>query len=142
MYVRSENTLYKTEQDLQARLLSLVPISLQNQFATIHKSRIPDQNQRGRMFEASLRDLSEWWYSQYFEVQDNGHIRSLTYDNVRDRIRKAGYANDIEPPQDQYAPPTSLFSEEALQDILEDDGAEKFRAVADDVKIMCVGVTF
>lgn len=27
-------------------------------------------------------------------------------------------------------------------DILEDDGAEKFRAVADDVKIMCVGVTF
>ncbi|KAJ7143579.1 hypothetical protein C8R43DRAFT_569152 [Mycena crocata] len=43
---------------LQARLLSLTPLSLQTAFGAIHKSRIPEQHQRGRMFETAMGKLT------------------------------------------------------------------------------------
>ena len=53
---------------VQARLLSLTPLPIQNSLAMIHPTRIPDKNKRGRMFEAAIERLAEWWYSSFFEV--------------------------------------------------------------------------
>jgi xeroderma pigmentosum group C-complementing protein len=75
----------------QARLLSLTPLPIQNSLAMIHPSRIPDKNKRGRTFEAAIERLAEWWYSSFFEVLYGGHIRSLTYEWVRERMRRKGW---------------------------------------------------
>ncbi|KAF9465269.1 hypothetical protein BDZ94DRAFT_1160286 [Collybia nuda] len=75
---------------LHARLLSLTPLALQTAFATIHKSRIPDQNQRGRLFEAAVTNLTEWWSSTFFEVTFDGHIRNKTYDMVQSKLAARG----------------------------------------------------
>ena len=73
----------------QARLLSLTPLSLQNAFAMIHKSRIPDRHQRGRSFQSAIEDLTEWWSSSFFSVEPVGHIRNRTYDDVRRMLTKS-----------------------------------------------------
>lgn len=78
------------DQLLHARLLSLTPLYLQNGFALIHKSRIPDQNQRGRMFEAAVRNLAEWWANTFFDVALEGHIRNRTYNDVQSRLIAEG----------------------------------------------------
>ncbi|KAF8895586.1 hypothetical protein BD779DRAFT_1500353 [Infundibulicybe gibba] len=62
---------------LHARLLSLTPLPLQTAFGMIHKSRIPDPNQRGRMFEAAVTRL--------------GHLRNRTFDEVQNSLSKHGY---------------------------------------------------
>ncbi|RDB14699.1 DNA repair protein rhp41 [Hypsizygus marmoreus] len=77
---------------LHARLLSLTPISLQNAFGMIHKSRVPDQNQRGRLFEAAITQLAEWW-SSFFEVTYEGHIRNRTYESVQTKLAKLGLSS-------------------------------------------------
>ena len=59
---------------------------LQNAFAMIHKSRVPDQNQRGRMFENAIRGLAEWWANSFFDVLPEGHIRNRTYNDVQSRL--------------------------------------------------------
>lgn len=61
--------------------MSLTPLSLQNAFAMIHKSRVPDANKRGRLFEAAITRLAEWW-AEFFEVLPEGHLRSRTFDEV------------------------------------------------------------
>lgn len=75
---------------LQARLLSLTPLSLQNAFGMIHKSRMPDPNQRGRAFETAMSNLVEWWSKSYFEVTPYGHIKNRTYDDVQAKLAKIG----------------------------------------------------
>ncbi|KAI0345889.1 Rad4-domain-containing protein [Trametopsis cervina] len=67
---------------LQARLMSLAPLSLQNAFAMIHKSRIPDASRRGHLFETAMTRLTEWWWKS-FTVLPTGHIRSRTYEDVQ-----------------------------------------------------------
>ncbi|KAH9947442.1 Rad4-domain-containing protein [Amylocystis lapponica] len=67
---------------LHARLMSLTPLALQNAFATINKARVPEAAQRGRMFEAAVANLAKWW-STVFEVDDSGHIRNRTFDEVQ-----------------------------------------------------------
>ncbi|KAI0662018.1 hypothetical protein C8Q70DRAFT_909438 [Cubamyces menziesii] len=71
---------------LQARLLSLTPLPLQNAFSMIHKSRVPDPAKRGRLFESAVTRLAEWWAST-FEIVPAGHIRSRTFDEVQKTIR-------------------------------------------------------
>ncbi|KAG5638732.1 hypothetical protein H0H81_010542 [Sphagnurus paluster] len=73
---------------LHARLISVTPLALQNAFALIHKSRIPDQHLRGRAFEAAITNLVGWWSSTYFEIMRDGHIRNRTYDEVQARLEK------------------------------------------------------
>ncbi|KAF7298687.1 hypothetical protein MIND_00815900 [Mycena indigotica] len=90
---------------LQARLVSLTPMSLQTAFAMIHKSRIPDVGKRGRMFEAALRNLTEWWSTSFFEVTSDGHLRNRTFDTVRKLM-----GDDDE------------WDVDSLREILEDDG--------------------
>ncbi|TFK23064.1 Rad4-domain-containing protein [Coprinopsis marcescibilis] len=71
------------DETLQARLLSLTPLKLQNEFALIHKSRIPEQAKRGRAFENAIRYLAEWWAHTFFEVLPEGHIRNRIFDEVQ-----------------------------------------------------------
>lgn len=67
--------------------MSLTPLSIHNAFAMIHKSRVPDAAKRGRLFEAAMTRLVEWW-GDYFEVLPEGHLRSRTYDDVAAEIIK------------------------------------------------------
>ncbi|KAF5377814.1 hypothetical protein D9615_006671 [Tricholomella constricta] len=97
---------------LHARLLSVTPLSLQNAFAVIHKTRIPDQHQRGRTFEAAMANLAEWWSSTYFEVNRNGHIRNRTYEDVQARLAKLG------PPSTD---PEAVLDIEDIEDLLDED---------------------
>ena len=67
----------------KARLLSLCPLKLQDAFAAIHKSRIPNPNQRGRMFETAIQELTHWWSNSFFDNMTlEGHIRNYTFDEV------------------------------------------------------------
>lgn len=69
-------------------------MSLQNAFAMIHKSRVPEAAKRGRMFESAITRLVEWWYKT-FRVSPNGHIRSRTYEDVQKELAsRAAKAKD------------------------------------------------
>ena len=72
---------------VQARLLSITPLHLQNAFTTITKSRIPDASERGHRFESALTRLTEWW-SDNFRVEPTGHIRNRTFDEVQKIINQ------------------------------------------------------
>ncbi|OCH87725.1 Rad4-domain-containing protein [Obba rivulosa] len=74
---------------LHARLMSLTPLSLQNAFAAIHKSRVPEAAMRGRLFESAITRLVEWWID-YFEVEPTGHIRSRTFEEVQKSLTTDG----------------------------------------------------
>ncbi|KAK0243924.1 hypothetical protein EDD85DRAFT_806100 [Armillaria nabsnona] len=97
---------------LHARLISFVPMSIQTSFAMIHKSRVPHQTKRGRMFEKALDTLVKWWYESFFEVLPEGHIRNRTFDFVQRRMPLDS--------QMQTAEECPLDTE-TLQDILDDD---------------------
>ncbi|OSD07353.1 Rad4-domain-containing protein, partial [Trametes coccinea BRFM310] len=77
---------------LQARLMSMTPLTLQNSFAMIHKSRIPDAAKRGRLFESAITRLADWWAST-FEIVPTGHIRSRTFEEVQKTIKLAPSAS-------------------------------------------------
>ncbi|KAH9992061.1 hypothetical protein BJV77DRAFT_1060568 [Russula vinacea] len=68
---------------LQARLLSLTPLPIQNSFAMIHKSRIPDDVKRGYLFEQAVWRLASWWADTFFTVRPTGHLRSRTFEDVQ-----------------------------------------------------------
>ncbi|KAJ3855560.1 hypothetical protein EV368DRAFT_79526 [Lentinula lateritia] len=89
---------------LHARLLSLTPLALQTAFAMIHPSKVPEAALRGRMFESSVSRLAEWWFQDFFEVSDEGHIRNITFDTMKQRLIKfvPGFAEQFE---DAVAPP-------------------------------------
>ncbi|PCH40265.1 Rad4-domain-containing protein [Wolfiporia cocos MD-104 SS10] len=70
---------------LHARLMSTTPLHLQNAFANITKSRVPGAVMRGRLFEAAITRLAEWW-SQNFRVELTGHIKNRTWDEVHRTI--------------------------------------------------------
>jgi xeroderma pigmentosum group C-complementing protein len=91
----------------------LTPLNLQNAFAMIHKSRVPEQHQRGRMFEAAITNLTEWWSTDFFEVTFDGHIRNRTYDEVQAKLVAGGFLS-----QDNDA----AMDLETLQDAFDDDG--------------------
>ena len=71
----------------QARLMSLTPMSIQNSFAMIHKSKVPEATKRGRLFESSVTRLAEWW-SGMFEIEPTGHIRSRTFEEVQEQLQR------------------------------------------------------
>ncbi|KAI0074037.1 Rad4-domain-containing protein [Panus rudis PR-1116 ss-1] len=72
---------------LHARLLSLTPMALQTAFAMITKSKVPEPAKRGRLFETAITRLAEWW-SDTFDIEPTGHIRSRTYEEVQQQILK------------------------------------------------------
>ncbi|PPQ80442.1 hypothetical protein CVT25_001769 [Psilocybe cyanescens] len=98
---------------LHARLLSLTPLHLQNAFSVIHKSRVPDQNQRGRMFERAVENLTNWWATSFFEVIPDGHIRNRTYDEIQQKLEIRGL--HLKNENDEQ------LDVETLQDIVDDE---------------------
>ena len=82
----------------------------------IHKSRVPEQAKRGRMFEASMLRLAEWWYSSFFEVLTEGHVRSRTFESVQSLLESHGVLSEL-----VLDTPLTL---ESLQDILDDEGEQ------------------
>lgn len=113
---------------------------LQNAFAAIHKSRVPEQNQRGRMFENAIRGLTEWWASSFFDVLPEGHIRNRTYDDVQSRLVANGLVPSPGSTADKPSASTSSSADaassliaslassfipleiETLEDLLDDEG--------------------
>ncbi|THH27307.1 hypothetical protein EUX98_g6882 [Antrodiella citrinella] len=72
---------------LQARLLSLTPIALQNAFI-IPKTKVPEAPMRGRMFESAVTQLAEWWQA-VFEIETTGHLRNRTFEEVQKLLSEA-----------------------------------------------------
>ena len=68
----------------------------------IHKSRIPDQNKRGRLFEAAVDRLVTWWCETFFSVTPTGHIRSRTFEEVEDEIPLDSESDESEPDGSSY----------------------------------------
>ncbi|PPQ71040.1 hypothetical protein CVT24_011921 [Panaeolus cyanescens] len=100
---------------LHARLLSLTPIDIQNGFSSIHKSRVPDQLLRARMFQRAVVNLVEWWAQEYFEVLPGAHIRNRTFDEIQYELERRCLHRKDE------ANPSGLMDEETLQDVMDDD---------------------
>ena len=48
----------------------------------ITKKQYPDAAKRGRLFETAIMRLTQWWH-ETFEVLNNGHIRSYTFEQVQ-----------------------------------------------------------
>ncbi|KAJ7160117.1 hypothetical protein C8R46DRAFT_363273 [Mycena filopes] len=95
---------------LQARLLSLTPLSLQTAFAVIHKSRVPEQHMRGRMFEKAIGNLTTWWAEAFFDVAFEGHLRNRTFEDVQRSMERHDVPEDGE------------WDPELLREVLDDEG--------------------
>lgn len=69
--------------------MSLTPLALQSAFSQIHKKKEPDARRRGRLFEAALMRLTQWWQGTFFEAEErgSGEIQSRTFDEVAALIR-------------------------------------------------------
>ncbi|KAL0069143.1 hypothetical protein AAF712_003829 [Marasmius tenuissimus] len=102
---------------LHARLLSVTPLPLQNAFAMIHPSRVPEQAMRGRMFEAAIGRLVDWWRTSFFEVLPNGHMRNRTFDTMQQRLIAHGYGAGPKKDGEEDV----VIDEEDIEDILDDD---------------------
>ncbi|KAI0352597.1 Rad4-domain-containing protein [Trametes cingulata] len=103
---------------LQARLLSLTPLPLQNAFAMIHKSRVPEAAKRGRLFESAVTRLAEWWAST-FQIVPTGHIRSRTFEEVQKTIR-------LTPSSPKQADPKGKGKARAVEEDEEEDDEERY----------------
>lgn len=67
------------------------------------------------MFEAAMKDLTEWWANSFFEVLPDGHIRSLTFDEVRRGLEVRGLHL-----KDEYNP-DAIIDIDTLQDMVDDE---------------------
>ncbi|KAG1860121.1 hypothetical protein DFJ58DRAFT_779513 [Suillus subalutaceus] len=117
---------------LHARLLSLTPLHLHNGFALIHKSRVPDQNKRGRLFEASVTRLVEWWAGTFFSVLPTGHIKNRTFgENERDLALRGNAIFEDEESDDweRIRSPNSLMKHALMQSGSRDTSAQLFTAL-------------
>ena len=69
--------------ELQARLLSLLPHPLQSAF-NIPPSRFPDRAQRSRLFYDALQSLATWWSLSFFDIPDlTVGMRTRPWDEVQ-----------------------------------------------------------
>ena len=109
---------------LQARLLSLTPLPIQNSFAMIHKSRIPDDVKRGYLFEQAISRLASWWAGTFFTVKPAGHLRSRTFEDVQRALLSRGLL-DVTGKGKGKALPEDV---DPLEDLFEDDEIEIVRS--------------
>ncbi|KAH7909238.1 hypothetical protein BJ138DRAFT_1067407 [Hygrophoropsis aurantiaca] len=119
---------------LHARLLSLTPLALQNGFAMIHKSRVPDHNKRGRLFEAAVSRLVEWWSGTFFSVLPTGHIRNRTFDAVQRELQAHSFDEILESAEDNgevevVKSANSLMKHALMQSGSRDTSAQLFTAL-------------
>ena len=105
--------------------MSLTPLSLQNSFTMITRKAQPDAAKRGRLFEAAMMRLTQWWY-ETFETTDNGHIRSRTFDQVQKAIENDDLdSEDVE----IIRSPNSLMKHALLRKGCRDTNAQLFTAL-------------
>ncbi|KAG8214342.1 hypothetical protein J3R82DRAFT_9308 [Butyriboletus roseoflavus] len=117
---------------LHARLLSITPLAHQNGFAMIHKSRVPDQNKRGCLFEAAVSRLVTWWCETFFSVTPTGHIRSRTFEEVEEEIALASESDGLEADDRSYGrirSVESLMKHVLMQRGSRDTSAQLFTAL-------------
>ncbi|GAA5964576.1 hypothetical protein JCM21900_001904 [Sporobolomyces salmonicolor] len=74
------------DQELQARLLSHLPPSLHLAFASITRTKYPNPRDRSRLFEASLKDLTQWWF-QAFRVLPHKDLRRRDVGEVEEELK-------------------------------------------------------
>jgi xeroderma pigmentosum group C-complementing protein len=67
------------DQSLQGRLMSKVPLSLQNKFHEYSKTTHPKATDRSRLFEAAMKSLLTWW-SEKFHLEDESIDREKRLD--------------------------------------------------------------
>ncbi|SGY84410.1 BQ5605_C009g05695 [Microbotryum silenes-dioicae] len=72
---------------LQARLMSITPLHLQNAFFSFSKATHPNERDRIRLFDAALKDLLDWW-DQYFEINDHAGVRRRPVTEVEDELKR------------------------------------------------------
>ncbi|KAI5994866.1 hypothetical protein EDC04DRAFT_2872560 [Pisolithus marmoratus] len=105
---------------LHARLLSMTPMNLQNAFAMIHKSRVPDQNKRGRLFEATVKRLVDWWAESTFdEVQQELETKFSASDSFNEDTNETERVRSV----------NSLMKHALMQRGSRDTGAQLFTAL-------------
>ena len=121
--VRLIHTLQETDFALQARLLSLAPSPIQNSFAMIHKSRIPDDVKRGCLFEQAVSRLASWW-ADTFTVKPVGHLRNRTFEDVQRVLLSRGLL-DVTGKGKAKALPQDV---DPLEDLFEDQQVEIVRS--------------
>lgn len=54
------------DRSLQARLMSKVPLSVQNRFHDFSKATHPKATDRSRLFEAAMKNLMTWWHDRFW----------------------------------------------------------------------------
>ncbi|GJJ13329.1 hypothetical protein Clacol_007581 [Clathrus columnatus] len=81
---------YLNDSLLHARLTSLTPLQLQLAFSNIHKKREPDHRRRGRMFEAAMIRLVQWWHESFFRAdpRGSGEIQNGIFDEVQHKLNR------------------------------------------------------
>ncbi|SCV74639.1 BQ2448_7668 [Microbotryum intermedium] len=72
---------------LQARLMSITPLHLQNAFFSFSKATHPNERDRIRLFDAALKDLLDWW-DQYFEIDDRAGVRRRPVAEVEEELKR------------------------------------------------------
>ncbi|GAA5843558.1 hypothetical protein JCM3766R1_002411 [Sporobolomyces carnicolor] len=73
------------DKELQARLISQIPSSIHAALASITRERYPNPRDRSRLFEATLRDLVSWWYSN-FDTVPHRHVERRSIDQVETEL--------------------------------------------------------
>lgn len=96
----------------------------------IHKSRVPDPNKRGRLFEAAVTRLVEWWSGIFFSVLPTGHIRNRTYEENKRELALHGDAIfDDEDNGERIRSPNSLMKHALMESGSRDTSAQLFTAL-------------
>lgn len=54
------------DKSLQARLLSKIPLNLQNRFHDFSKATHPKATDRSRLFESAMKNLMSWWHDRFW----------------------------------------------------------------------------
>ncbi|BGP11688.1 hypothetical protein JCM10049v2_007608 [Rhodotorula toruloides] len=81
------------DKELQARILSVVPLPLLNAFSLITPSRYPNPRDRSRLFDRALADLTSWWYASW-TIDDDHELRRRDVEEVEEEL--AGWKEEGE----------------------------------------------
>ncbi|GAA6025408.1 hypothetical protein JCM10207_004540 [Rhodosporidiobolus poonsookiae] len=71
--------------ELQARLLSQVPLAILTSFTSITRTAFPNPRDRSRLFDRALQDLVSWFYRAW-EVDPDKNLRRREVGEVEDEL--------------------------------------------------------
>ncbi|EEB97161.1 hypothetical protein MPER_03571, partial [Moniliophthora perniciosa FA553] len=101
---------------------------------------------RGRMFEAAMGRLVEWWCGEYFLALKQGHLRGRTWEAVKDALERCGYkpsSNGDTQPEDTTTQLKQFMSEKGpiidqddIPDILYPNTDEELEVIRTEKSLM------